>query len=848
MNASMVPDTIISRLANTARLRPGAAAIIEGDTRVSYAELDANSIAIAHRVLSASNTGSGNVAIFFADKIPAIAAVYGAIRSGHACVPMEVGDPAARLRIILEDCAPVALLTDGAHAALAQSLAPASCAIIDIGDAIAGTGTAPLPTVMPDDLVYVSYTSGSTGRPKGVTQTHANLLFFMDSYATAFGIGPRDRMTMLYALGVPAGLGDVLRIIGVGATMCVYDVRRKGITDLADWLDRERITFVHAVPTVVRQMASRLGAKRVLPHLRVVHMGGEAVFAGDVALVRAHTLGHCVVVNQLASTEVGMVARNIMTHDVPIPSQGVIAAGRPIDGVRVEILRADGAVAAEDEIGEIFASSAHTSPGYWRRPDLDAIAFSADPARPGWRRYRSGDLGRIDAEGTLWFVGRSGGRVKVNGHSVDLMEVEAALAACPGVARAAVLAKALETDSDSSRLTAYVEMAPGGARDPVVLRRQIADHLPLYMLPASMSFVSTMPLTVGGKIDRGAIEATSTLPPESKDSGTAPRDEVERTVARVIGELLKLDDVAADDDFYLLGGDSLMGAELQARLAQTFGVRVDSFHETATVAGIAAGIRGKRSSPTARALDIPVLVPLWPTGDEIPLFIVHGRNGQAFVSPLFMHLLGNDQPVWSFQARGLDGVSAPHASVEAMADDYLGELRRVRPHGPYFLGSLCAGVFIVTVMARRLRAEGETVLPLLLLDPPNSVFQPGFLSLTQQQFEHKMRVRKANGRTGGPVDDPVYMQALIRTVLAFERAIATHRPQPYDGDAFMLSSTERVQGADAAFFERMFPGNVVRHEIGATHRHAMSPQNPAFTRALLDSLQRIRDRLRVLSG
>lgn len=424
MIASVVPDTIISRLASTARLRPAAAAIIEGDVRVSYAQLEADSIAIAHRVLAAGSTSKGNVAIFFADKIPAIAAVYGAIRSGHACVPMEVGDPAERLRIILEDCDPVALLTDAAHAALARSLAPASCAIIDIGDATTEPGTGSLPTVLPDELVYVSYTSGSTGRPKGVTQTHANLVFFMNSYVTAFGIGPGDRMTMLYALGVPAGFGDVLRIIGMGATMCVYDVRRKGIADLADWLDRQRITFLHAVPTVVRQMASRLGPKRVLPHLRVVHMGGEAVFAGDVALVRAHTLEHCVVMNQLASTEVGIMARNIMTHDEPIPSQGVIAAGRPIDGVRVEVLRADGSVAAVDEIGEMFASSAHTSPGYWRRPDLDAIAFSADPGRPGWRRYRSGDLGRVDAEGTLWFVGRSGGRVKVNGHSVDLMEVE----------------------------------------------------------------------------------------------------------------------------------------------------------------------------------------------------------------------------------------------------------------------------------------------------------------------------------------------------------------------------------------------------------------------------------------
>jgi thioesterase domain-containing protein len=224
-----------------------------------------------------------------------------------------------------------------------------------------------------------------------------------------------------------------------------------------------------------------------------------------------------------------------------------------------------------------------------------------------------------------------------------------------------------------------------------------------------------------------------------------------------------------------------------------------------------------------------------PTG-----FIVHGRHGQAFVSPRFMRLLGDDQPLWAFQARGLDGRSAPHASIEAMADEYLGELREVRPHGPYFLGSLCAGVFIVTIIARRLRAAGETVLPLLLLDPPNSVFQPGYLNLTREQFERKMRARKANGRTGGPVEDPAYMQSLLRTVLAFERAIATHSPQPYDGDVFVLSSTARAQGSDVAFFRRMFTGNAVRHVIGATHKSALSPHNPAFVRALADSVAHIR--------
>src|SRR6185312_2155408 len=153
-------------------------------------------------------------------------------------------------------------------------------------------------------------------------------------------------------------------------------------------------------------------------------------------------------VNQLASTEVSVIARNVIDHRVSAETGGAIAAGAPIDGVQVEILREDGSLAPSGEVGEMVVSSAHVSPGYWRRPDLDAAAFSVDPAHPGWRRYRSGDLGRIDATGNLWFHGRTGTRVKVHGHSVDLMEVEAALCACPGVSRAAVIADEAKSQAD----------------------------------------------------------------------------------------------------------------------------------------------------------------------------------------------------------------------------------------------------------------------------------------------------------------------------------------------------------------------------------------------------------------
>jgi len=255
-------------------------------------------------------------------------------------------------------------------------------------------------------------------------------------------------------------------------------------------------------------------------------------------------------------------------------------------------------------------------------------------------------------------------------------------------------------------------------------------------------------------------------------------------------------------------------------------------------------VRAIRDDPARIAGSFPVLIPLWTQGGAPPLFIVHGRHGQAFVSPHFMRLLGDDQPVWAFQARGLDAVSAPHESVYDMAAEYLAELHKVRPHGPYFLGSLCAGVYIVASIARMLRAAGEEVLPLLLLDPPNSVSQPGYGQISEDAFVAKMQARHARGTTAGPTEDPVYMRAVIRTASAFEKAIAKHRPLSYDGPVYVLSSHQRMHRGDPLALRRIFTGRYKRYEVGETHAAALDPRNPVFASTLKRCVSLILDAAR----
>jgi amino acid adenylation domain-containing protein len=828
-------STVGARLSRVARRVPGRAAIIEGGTVVSFGELDSGATRIARALRGAAGERAGRVCLHFESKAAAVKALFGAGRAGLPYVLLDAADPIDRLRFIARDSEPVALLAEASLMDRAQAIVPDGCAVLDIETAERTEADVEPAPVSPDAPLYLCYTSGSTGRPKGVVQTHRNLLFFADAYARALRLGDSDRHSLLYTLSFNAANMDIYGGLLSGATLCACDVRREGLARLADWLDRERITVLHAVPTVFRELLSRTPPERVLPHLRVVDLGGEAVYGSDVELFRRHTLPACVLVNQLASTEVGLIAQNEVTHATAPAPDALVPAGRCPAGVNVEIRRDDGSPADVDEPGEMVVCSAHVSPGYWRRPQLDAAAFSVDPRDPRVRRYASGDVGRIDREGNLHFLGRRGSRVKVHGHSVELVEVEAAIAACAGVDKVAVLAQ--RSDGDTARLTAFVVPHPGAARDATRLRRELATRSPAYMLPRGFVFLDTLPLTSSGKIDRTALAALPADAANVSRDAALPVDEVERAIAEMFAELLDVQPVSRDDDFFLLGGDSLRGSELHLRVAERFGVHIASLHEDATVSRLAAAVRTALATPVESRV-MPVLIPLWQQGRAVPLFLVHGRHGQAFVSAHFMKLLGDDQPVWAFQARGLDGRDDPHASVEDMAADYLAALRSVRPHGPYFIGALCAGAYIAAALARALGAAGEIVLPLLLLDPPESLLHGGYTGMTEERFVEKMTERRARGGSGGPVDDPGYMKRVHRAAMAFEEAIACYTPQPYDGDVYILSSRQRREGADE--LRRIFTGSVERREVGDSHAQALDPRNPRFARELVRCVRLIR--------
>ena len=477
MPSFTIQATVGSRLARIAARLPAKTAVVEGGARIEFAQLDASATTIAEAIVASSGAREGLVCLLFESKLAAIKAIFGSARSGRAYIALDPSDPDDRLHFILQDGQPVVLLTEAPLLARANALAAGVCAIIDIDGADQSAARHTLPRVNVDQPLYLIYTSGSTGQPKGVVQTQRNLLHFADAFAQNIDIAETDRVSLLFTLSFGAANMNVFGGLLNGATLCAYDMRRDGIPSLADWLDRERITVLHTVPTVFRELFLSLTPQRKLARLKAIVVAGEAAFDSDIALFRRHTLEHCIFSNQLGATEASVIAQQVFEHHGPRPAPGILPVGKSPAGVRVLIVRDDGTEAAANEVGAIVVASRHVSPGYWRRPELDAAAFAPDPVSPGVRRYASGDLGRIDDQGNIHFLGRSGSRVKIRGHSVDLTEVEAALSACPGVVKAAVLAPAADGQREPDRLIAYLAVAAHAERNPLQLRRRLAQTL-----------------------------------------------------------------------------------------------------------------------------------------------------------------------------------------------------------------------------------------------------------------------------------------------------------------------------------------------------------------------------------
>ncbi|MGJ5235415.1 amino acid adenylation domain-containing protein, partial [Bradyrhizobium oligotrophicum] len=558
------PDRCIQELiADQAQRRPAAVALVHGDERLTYRELEAKANRLAHHLIAHGAGPDRLVAICQQRGIDVIISILAVLRAGAAYLPLDPVYPAQRLREIVADAEPGLLLCDEAGAG---SLGEVACPVIDVKrDASAWQGQ---PDLAPDvaacgltsrHLAYVIYTSGSTGKPKGAMIEHRGLVNLALAQIALFDVSENSRVVQFASLSFDASVWDIVMALCSGAELhLIGSGEHRDGSALFGYLTDHRITHATLPPAMLqgRSDLARLGGLQVL------------VLAGELPkpeLIAAVPPG-VTVFNAYGPTEATVCAT--AWRRPPGFADGVVPIGRPIANARIYLLDEEGLPVPRGTVGEIWIGGAGIARGYLRRPDLSTSRFAADPFAPApdGRMYRTGDLGRHLPDGNIEFLGRNDHQVKIRGFRVELGEIEARLSALAGVRDSAVLAQ--RNAVGDTTLVAYavpVGDVDDAARWSAQLRADLQASLPDYMVPSAIVCLEALPLTPNGKVDRRALPA----PDDDAFARRAydpPQGEVELMLAAIWSELLGVDRVGRNDHFFELGGQSLLVVRLLDRL------------------------------------------------------------------------------------------------------------------------------------------------------------------------------------------------------------------------------------------------------------------------------------------
>ena len=566
--AAALDGTLTRRFEAQVRDDAGRLAVMTPRVTLTYGELNALANQIAHAIVRHAGAREEPIALLFDHDALAIAAMLGVLKAGRLYVPLDPSYPGPRLEYILRDSTSRLLITEGRHVALARALAGDRADVLDV-ESIDAPATSPDSATGPDSPAFILYTSGSTGRPKGIVQTHRNVLHDVMHYTNSGHFCADDRFLLVSSLSFADSVRTIYSSLLNGAALFPFDIHAEGLVSLAGWISGKRITIYRSVPTVFRHFIASLAGDERFTDVRLIYLAGEAVRRTDVELYRRYFPPSCIFVNRLGTTETLTFRCYFVDHDTEL-STTTVPVGYAVPDQDVLLVGEGGEEMPIGAVGEMEVRSRYLSPGQWGKLVLPPATPAADSGHSGLRVHRTGDLGRFRSDGCLEHRGRTDFQVKIRGHRVETAEVEAALMSLGCIREAAVVAER-RTSHDS--LVGYV-VPVDSPPSPQTLRDLLSARLPDYMGPSSYVVLDALPLLPNGKLDRQGLPARGNIRPDLKEPFVRPRDHVEAEIAQIWGEVLELDAIGINDDFFDLGGDSLAATRVVSRVRDRFSLQI----------------------------------------------------------------------------------------------------------------------------------------------------------------------------------------------------------------------------------------------------------------------------------
>ncbi len=849
--------TLAALLARRAAAQPDAPALIDGDVRLTYAELERETSRFARQLRLAGVRHGDVVAVALPRSRHLVLALLASVRIGAAYLPLDPDHPRERIARIVESARPRVIVTTREASAALPDGAP--LLIVGGGDDSSDMSASPFIDPTPTDAAYIIYTSGSTGAPKGVVIEHraiVNRLLWMGEH---YRIGVGDRILLKTPATFDVSVWEFFLPFITGAALVIAPPEaHKDPQALARLVRAHAVTTMHFVPSMLALFLDEPQARGLsIPR---VFVSGEELPA-DLR-DRFHTLIDGELHNLYGPTEAAVdvsywpASRADRSRPVPI--------GHPVWNTRLYVLDARLRPVPAGVTGELYLAGRQLARGYLGQPELTAERFVPDPFFAGERMYRTGDLARLNDDGAVVYLGRTDHQVKLRGLRIELGEIETALMGAGTLAQAVVDAR--DDGTGSKRLVAYVVAKEGSAVDPAELRAHVASRVPDYMVPSAFVALDRLPLSANGKLDRKALPA----PSFAATLGRPPETETERRVAALFADCLRIETatIAADDDFFALGGHSLLAAKLLKLLRDTWGqdlLGLGVIFTDPTVARLAARIDTARAATGARSVaDDEGLAPLirLNNGDDASaLFCIHPAGGISWCYAGLARALAPGHGVYGIQARGLDAAAAEPESIDALAADYIGLIRQVHPRGPIHLAGWSVGGIIAHAMAVQLAEAGAPTGMLALLDaypsdswreqtdPSEDVALKALVQIAGSDVselgggeltrERVMRFLRDIGNPLGLLSDAA-LTGVLNVVAANNRLVRRHRHGRFPGTALYFRAA--LDHAGTSLTPQLWApyiGALDIHDVPSLHAHLTGSEAtaliaPVIARALRD--------------